>query len=600
MAGVLQAPVRRPSFIVIAFGPGLVAAVVALSPLLFAGGDTLPESGADWPVLVTWAQFARQSLLEYGHVPLWNPYECSGGNVFLAHFEAAWALNPLVLPFLLVFDLATGIKLAILAHYVLGFLGAYLLVHQLTLKPLAALFGAFFFAFNSGFAAHIYAGHLHWIGLFYAPWIFYFLFRLREEPRAMIGAAVFMSLLATGGQAAYGGLNTGIALGVVALVSCAVEKSWRPLGALTGLFFLTLALSCWKILPVALHLAGIPDQAPMSEEYALADLAAFFIQPQRMVGALTYDFKSHAFFEGTHFVGVPGLVVFVAACVLARSEVKAYLVVVAALFSVALGTTFAFAPYRLLGLLPVLEHAHVSVRMLDLVLLFMALICGVFLSRFESPWTTSAAAFLRDNALLLIFLAGFAGLLVQNSYFYFAGMRAATPPPGQAAERLFARYDVAQIRSESFAVLPIEDSSSYTTLEAVRHNKGYFACEGDSRNIGYGRAGSPGPLLIDGPAGGARLVAWTPGSMSIQAESEGSTVLRINQNYHEHWRSESGHELVDASGRLGVVLAPGRQLIRLRFEPPFTRFAFLFSQLTALLFGVLYFRSGLRRSKPKP
>ena len=65
---------------------------------------------------------ARTTWLEYRQVPLWNPFHC-GGMVELAN-PHSMALSPFTLVAVL-FDAGTGLRLFILAHLVIGFLGAW-------------------------------------------------------------------------------------------------------------------------------------------------------------------------------------------------------------------------------------------------------------------------------------------------------------------------------------------------------------------------------------------------------------------------------------------------------------------------------------------
>ena len=84
----------------------------------------------DWKYFQMLWEADRKSLVEYGQLPLWNPWYC-GGNAQLANPQTQFFSVASL--FSLLFGASVGIKLHILLHYMLGAWGTWKLARFLSL-----------------------------------------------------------------------------------------------------------------------------------------------------------------------------------------------------------------------------------------------------------------------------------------------------------------------------------------------------------------------------------------------------------------------------------------------------------------------------------
>src|SRR5262245_57857118 len=110
----------------------LVVSIAFCSPLF---AQPLALGVNDWDQHLFYYASVLKSLVEYGQLPFWNPWYCAG-NVLWQNPQIA-ILSP-VYPLTLVMPLQLAMKLNILLHYWIGFVGAHVLLSRglgLTLTP---------------------------------------------------------------------------------------------------------------------------------------------------------------------------------------------------------------------------------------------------------------------------------------------------------------------------------------------------------------------------------------------------------------------------------------------------------------------------------
>jgi len=129
------------------------------------GGDVL----SFWTFL---SYVLRKSLLQFGEVPLWNPYYFSG---------MPYVANPQTSPFylstllILPFGEVDGIRWAVILHVMLSGLNMYYLAVTLRQRRLAALVSALGYMFSGYLIARIAIGHITFVyGYCWAPLAFAF------------------------------------------------------------------------------------------------------------------------------------------------------------------------------------------------------------------------------------------------------------------------------------------------------------------------------------------------------------------------------------------------------------------------------------------
>lgn len=137
--------------------------------------------------------------LASGEIPQWFPYEILGlpfsGSLVASPFHPQAILH-------LLFSVAVAMKWRILLAYVLGLAGMYRLIRLFGASRVAAVGGAWAFAF-SGYAISVNNDIPFLMPMCTAPWLYASMWRLalRENPRDVAAAGLWWALLATGGDA---------------------------------------------------------------------------------------------------------------------------------------------------------------------------------------------------------------------------------------------------------------------------------------------------------------------------------------------------------------------------------------------------------------
>src|SRR5262245_40514488 len=228
---------------------GLAAALAALTlaycaSMLVTGDSVGP---GDWQYYTFLWESSKHSLLDYGQLPLWNPYEI-GGNIYVAHPNTQF-LAPLHL-LLLPLDSAVALKLNSAAHVFLGLFGMVTLSRRIFRMSLpASLAAAMVWAFASFFGWRLQS-QLEKLPLLYLPWAVYFFALSQSRLRHVFSTALVLTLVVLEGGAAYSLVFIFLFLGVFALVQAVETRSGRPIGVflLTGVALF--CLSAVRLLPI--------------------------------------------------------------------------------------------------------------------------------------------------------------------------------------------------------------------------------------------------------------------------------------------------------------------------------------------------------------
>ena len=137
----------------------------------------------DWDLHLFYYGSLLKNVGEYGQMPFWNPWYC-GGNVLWQNPQIA-VLSP-VYPLASVVSLALAMKINIVLHYWLGFIGMHLLLTRIVKLSYGALvvYLSSIFVLAGGLALHLNAGHSVFLPAFYIP-VLLFLFLRGVETRSL-------------------------------------------------------------------------------------------------------------------------------------------------------------------------------------------------------------------------------------------------------------------------------------------------------------------------------------------------------------------------------------------------------------------------------
>ena len=284
----------------------LLVAIISLVPpgtLPFSPSREFSDAAiAHWPN----AFFLRQSVLQRGEWPFWNPLRMLG---------QPFAANPLTKvwypPQWLALIVPPTLHLDILlyAHIALLGLGMIVWAREEGLRPLAAVFAALAWGLNPRLIAHLGAGHLDIVyALAWVPWLLWAMRRVVAWPTiergvALAGVAALLALADL--RVAFYMIPLAVLYGLVVYFASPAGDPARPAlpllgawGLAGGLFLLLTAVQTVPLLAIGPRLT----RALITPQ----DAAIYSLPPRYLLGLLIAD--GGGFHEWMVYPGLPVIV----------------------------------------------------------------------------------------------------------------------------------------------------------------------------------------------------------------------------------------------------------------------------------------------------
>ena len=210
----------------------------------------------DWDQHLFYYGPVLKSVVEYGVPPFWNPWYC-GGNVLWQNPQIA-LLSP-AYPLAMLTSLALAMKINILLHYGIGFIGMHLVLRRaLGIASRAVVaYLACVFTLSGAHVLHLAVGHSNFLPAFYLPLQAFFFLRAVQTGMAR-------HVLAAGGLLALMVYNGGLhivtmsvaSVAFFALLASLLWRRWRPVVLAAVMVAAGLAYAAPKFLPVTLFVTG--------------------------------------------------------------------------------------------------------------------------------------------------------------------------------------------------------------------------------------------------------------------------------------------------------------------------------------------------------
>ena len=341
--------------------------------------------GNDWDQHLFYYAAVLKDIVEYGQAPFWNPWYC-GGNVLWQNPQVG-LLSP-VYPLALIMPLQAAMKVNIVLHYWIGFVGMHVLLTRsigLTFLPTVIYLSTLVTAAGAP-AIHLAVGHSVFLPGFYLPVQIHFLFR------ALQGGAIRYALMASA-LLALMVFNGGVhilplafaSIGIFALLSAIGTRQWRPLVITLVFVAAGLAYAAPKLLPVSLFVTGErfwdtrnPTEHP--DRMTLEMVARTYLDPTQGL-RLTLDQQRHGWHEYGNYIGVFSAVLIVGGLLVAlwgRGQTEAWFgrslaLTAIVLFLLSLGEFATWAPASLATHLPLFSSFRIPSRYSIAFLLFAAM-----------------------------------------------------------------------------------------------------------------------------------------------------------------------------------------------------------------------------------
>ncbi len=589
---------------------GLVALATVLVPPFVVLWPWLTNTSTfgfhDWDVQTSHRYLVKESLLQYGQFPGWNPYAC-GGFPAWGYVEADTVVVSPLLPLYLFADIRLALRIEVLAMALVGSFGTYLLAGRFTKAYAARAFVVALFAVNGRFGLQAAAGHTWHLAYALMPWCWFFFERARDASRrvrdiALLGAS-FAALVYAGGI--YPLPHTVLLLALWAAALALLERRIRPLTTLALGGLAGLGLSASKLLPLLATFGRAPRTIESTEKLDLGSFVTLLTSRKQAFYDRPANVSPYGWHEWGMYIGVAGALALLLGLVFSPGRKEACLKAVGLLF-VALGFG-AFHPYAPWSLLhahaPVFGSEHVPSRFLYPA----TLVLGIVAASGAGKWIearTSLRPWLDPLAGALVFVmaldvASIAELPMKDAMWM-------EPPDHLPENRPFSMVEnpVYQYKRRDWA------GPMYLAMLA---NTGVVHCYGTPPFEGVGAIAATDPryrgeAFVEG-MGVARVSRWTPNEFDIEVDAPEGGVLVYNMNYDAGFtarvRSDGGVESSPAGrdqDRLAAVVPSGHSVVTFSYTPVRMKLGIVLSTLTLAIFVGAYVweRSSFGRRRGAP
>ena len=526
----------------------------------------------DWDAFTAQATAAHRAVFEFGQLPLWNPYHCGGASLvdnFQARvFAPSFGLTLLFGPFM-------GNRIWWLVILALGIEGSRRFAASIGAGRWGAWLCALAVCCNGSIALHVAAGHLGLVTIVLLPWVLLGLkSSLLSGNRGWVSAALWSAVILL-----EGGLQVFI-LGSLLVGSWVVYESVkirhaRPLLVSAAAVLLAIGLSAIMLLPAGLLLAGLDRGALPREAIPPSALFDILLGPdQNSNGRTRFDGQVWWWHEYGTYLGPVLLAALAAGAGIAKGRALPWIVLGFLFLWTGLGDVGPVNPWTALHQLPVFSKVRVCSRMF----MYMAICWGI----------AASLGFDKLGRWALPTLVLIGGNLVWQQFPIVSG--AFTQHEGEIGDA----SDVIQQPFTQRAHLGHRESfrdkhQASSTLDFLA-NRGDLHCYNPAPPRVFARqlwpqADEVAVAVPDGaPAAKARIVKWTPSSVTIEAVGLASPGLLVwNMNYHPGWQSRDGRPLVAPMGLIGMNVTPDAPQFTVEFRPVALVFSALLSLLSLLL-----------------
>ena len=546
----------------------ITLAVYFTLPLLVTGDQLGVE---DWDVMLFYHASVMKNVVEYGTLPFWNPWYC-GGDVLWQNPQVA-LLSP-AYPLSLVVSLSLAMKLNIVLHYLVGFLGMHVLLtrmFKLSYLP-GVLFLSCLFTLAGGQVFHLVVGHATFLPYFYLPWVLFFFLRAIDSGQlryAVITSAIIALAIYNGGI--HISFMAGVALAAFSFVASLLRRDWRPIALLAGVGALAFLFAAPKLLPVSAFI-GDPRMVdtrflPTGADTMGREMLMHAFLDSYQYRHLRFEGQNYGWHEYGNYVGPLGALLIGASFIwilLLRRPWQAqhwlstsFALTALVLLSLMLGEFGPYAPYVLLRRLPIASQFRLPSRYS---LIFVLFATAMIASAWQALSTERQGDAGRFTAIVLV-LSSCA--LAYWNHIQFEGVFSL--PPLQSSFQWLSRpaEPVVDPVSEGLA------QGKSPILRALAQNRAILRCYEPLQLPGGIDATRP----VVFPEGGAYIadVVFAPGRIQFRAmsDAEGGRVF-LNERYVKGWRSNAGDLQIEPKTGLAYLTLPpgGGDSFMFWFVPP--------------------------------
>lgn len=525
----------------------------------------------DWDQHLFYYGVVLKNVVEYGQMPFWNPWYC-GGNVMWQNPQVA-LLSP-VYPLTAIISLQLAMKINIVLHYWIGFLGMHVLLTRVigvTFLP-AVIYLATLVTASGAPAIHLRVGHSVFLPGFYLPLQLYFFFKAFKtgEWKYILLSAATLALMVFNGGTHILPMSLA-ALGSFSLFAAIGRRDWRPLAFAVAFGAAGLAYSAPKLLPVVQFVTSEyfwdtrnPTETP--DRVTLETLKQVYLVPTQDVGG-RLPMQRHGWHEYGNYIGLGSAIAIVAGLIwaLARPARKdrwfgvSLALTTLTMFALSLGEFASFSPANVAHHLPLFSSFRIPSRYTIPFLQFAALTLAVAFRSAIARYGFPAGARI---AVTVLALAGATQLIIVNQW----NLKNVFTEP--AFDTTF------QPMRGPHAITTLADSSPYVPgspmLRALMSDTSFYSCY-ESLQVSRGSNPNLPPVFDGDPGSRVSDVDFTPNRLTFTiADGRETARVVLNQNWAPGWSSTAGAITVGPPTEVSVVKVPAGQAGRFTFTftPP--------------------------------
>lgn len=589
------------AYIVIPFIIFLLASIISTFPLF----KNLTNWGQmDWDQYTFWYSVPREVILRYHQFPLWNPYS-NGGNVLLAHTH-----SPFLSPFyilVLVFGSVIGLKLEIVIHLMLGMLGMFFLSRYMNLGKYSSYLPPFVYMLSSIYALHLTEGHIEWLAMAFAPWLFLCFLKSLSQTRYIFGGIFSLGLVLLAGSVNVS--NIIVLLFFIYSILKVFQQKGRitPLKNMAIIFIGAFLLCSIKLIPMLEFLKENPRKIESNEATEVSLIPTILLS--RDQGILyqntkwtdAYNPQKRAHFRGKEFecgwheyggyIGIIPLILAIVGLFFYFKQHWPLLLTGVLSLWVSLGRGAFYDLWGLLHKLPIYDSLHVPSRFILGFVFCISLFSGLGLSKLEGLGDKKYYKF------LVGFIVGFVFFdLFLVDYPLLSSTFTITPPK-------IKKYSEFKQRFRDFNLFPGESRSSmYPTLLSnsgiINSYEVISIIRGNVKTVKD--PDYKGEVHFFNTNNKVESVSFSPNRLKIKTNVEEEDRLVVNQNFYKGWRvkvNEKKQKVVPFNGLISVKLARGKYDIIFYCLPKSFIIGVFISLVTCISFIVIYWRLNQHQSK---
>ncbi|RME03108.1 MAG: hypothetical protein D6805_07755 [Planctomycetota bacterium] len=366
----------------------------------------------DWDYAFFLTEVQRKTLVDFGQVPLWNPYHC-GGQPLLANPHSRF-FSPSFITVLLS-GTVLGLKLQIFLYLTLGSWGFYLLGKRLLWAGPALWFTPLIYMYSGFFILRVCYGQISVFSMGYLPYIWYFFLKARQNHFYILHLMLLLAFIIFDGGASFLSMVL-VMLFLQTILLCRQESEVRPLLGYVALLIGTFLMAGVKILPMfealryshPLDVLSLKDRIPFSTLPAIffarnqADLLYF---PKHTQSLLHYGWQEYALYFS------PLSLIFFSLGLwkqYSKTKYPLFLLILAFLFS--LGNFIDYSPWQLLKAFPYVGNFFsLPSRWLGIVLFYFCMIVG-----WGGTWVYTHRSQMWKKGTILLYILIFSDLCLVN------------------------------------------------------------------------------------------------------------------------------------------------------------------------------------------